>query len=361
MRTLLLAVVVVGLAACSRPPGVAEAPPAGPTFPTMGWPASTPDAEGLDAAALTALSAEFASGARGQVTGMLVIRHGKVVFEQSYPHDFDALFQGRDPERGPYNYYDPDWHPYYRKGRLHTMQSVSKSVTSALVGIAIARGELPDVSAPVAPFFDGFRPADTDPRRSSMTLEHVLTMTTGIRWDESTVTYTDPANSCANMERSADWISRPRPADGGGTWHDLRLQQRRHRAASHLIWKGTGRHAHEYAAEHLFGPLGITDFHWKQTPTGLADTEGGLYLTRAIWRSSGISTSTTASGTARLRCPTAGCRRQRARRSTRARASNARGSTATSGGCCPTERPAGRPGRRSATAASDCSSCPSTT
>ena len=47
---------------------------------------------------------------------------------------------------------------------------------------------------------------------------------------------------------------------------------------SYLIKKGTGKQAHEYAAEQLFAPLGITDTYWKTTPTGLADTEGGLYL-----------------------------------------------------------------------------------
>ena len=57
-------------------------------------------------------------------------------------------------------------------------------------------------------------------------------MTTGIKWDESTVTYTDPANSCAGMEKSEDWIQfvldQPMAADAR---RRLRLQQRRHRVA----------------------------------------------------------------------------------------------------------------------------------
>ena len=113
-----------------------------------------------------------------------------------------------------------------------------------------------------------------------MTLEHVLTMTTGIKWDESTVTYTDPANSCANMEKSQDWIQfvldQPM-ADAPGA--KFVYNSGATELLSYLIKKGTGKQAHEYAAEHLFGPLGITDTYWKTTPTGLADTEGGLYLT----------------------------------------------------------------------------------
>jgi CubicO group peptidase (beta-lactamase class C family) len=277
LKPLCVVVLGVGLACCS--PAPSSMTDVRPTWPTKGWPSSTPEAEGLDPSALAALDGEFASGSRGQITGMLVIRHGRVVFEKSYAHDFDKLFEGRDPVRGPYNYYDPDWHPFYRHGKLHTMQSVSKSVTAALVGIAIGRGELPAVSTEVVPMFDGFRPSDTDTRRTEMTLEHVLTMTTGIKWDESTVTYTDPANSCANMEKSRDWIQfvldQPM-ADAPGA--KFVYNSGATELLSYLIKKGTGKQAHEYAAEHLFGPLGITDTYWKTTPTGLADTEGGLYL-----------------------------------------------------------------------------------
>ena len=47
---------------------------------------------------------------------------------------------------------------------------------------------------------------------------------------------------------------------------------------SGIIKKATGMYVDEYAEEVLFGPLGITDYHWKRTPKGFPDTEGGLYL-----------------------------------------------------------------------------------
>lgn len=273
-RTLVFATLLA--AGCSSP---ATPPPATP-WPTKSWATSTPDAEGLNPRALEALDQEFAAGTHGQVTGMLVIRHGKVVYEKSYDHDFDKLFAGRDPVRGPYNYYDPDFHPYYQHGHLHTMQSVSKSFTSTLVGIAIGRGELPPVTTKVLPLFKDFRAPAADPRRDAMTLEDVLTMRTGIQWDESTIPYTDPKNSCANMEHSDNWaqfvLDQPMAADPGTTFlynsgATLLLSQ--------LLKQGTGKQADEYAQEHLFGPLGITDTYWKKTPTGINDTEGGLYLT----------------------------------------------------------------------------------
>jgi len=162
-------------------------------WPTRGWKASTPEAENVDAAVLEAFHQELASGKHGYVDSMLVIRNGRIVFEKTYTHDYDRLFEGRG-ERGPYNYYDPDWHPYYRKGPFHTMQSVSKSVTSALIGIAKHNGAPLDLDAAVLPLFEGFRTQGDDPRWSALTLRHLLTMTSGIEWDETTVDYTDPKN-----------------------------------------------------------------------------------------------------------------------------------------------------------------------
>lgn len=269
-------------AACGRgpEPGSQPAAAAAAPWPTKGWSTSTPEAEGLDSTVLSALHDEFAAGTHGYIDSMLVIRHGKLVFERSYTHDYRALFTTQpDQSRGPYNYYDPEWHPY-RDGDLHTMQSVSKSVTSALVGIAIGQGRIPGVQEKMAPYFADFRLKSNPERWNAMTLEHVLTMTTGIQWDESTVAYTDPRNSCAGMEKSDDWIQfvldQPMAADPGGTFV---YNSGATELMSYLIKKTTGREAHEYAREHLFAPLGIDRFYWKTTPKGLADTEGGLYLT----------------------------------------------------------------------------------
>jgi CubicO group peptidase (beta-lactamase class C family) len=249
-------------------------------FPTKGWPASTPAAEGLDAAVLDRLDTELASGKHGYVDGLLVIRRGRVVYEKTYRHDYARLFEAA-PDRipGPYNYYDPAWYPYEHGSDLHTLQSVSKSVTSALVGIAIRRGEISGVDAKALPYFSGYRVA-ADPRRDRMTLKHLLTMTAGIQWNETTVDYTDPSNSCARMEASRDWIQfvldQPMAAEPGSAFvYSSGVTE----LLAEVLRKATGKQADAYAAEHLFGPLGISRFYWKHTPTGHPDMEGGLYLT----------------------------------------------------------------------------------
>jgi CubicO group peptidase (beta-lactamase class C family) len=249
-------------------------------WPTAGWRESTPEAEGLDRAALEALSAEFEQARHGYVDGMLVIRNARVVFERSYPHDYSALF-AKAPDRTPglYNYYDSEWHPFYRKTALHTMQSVSKSVTSALLGIAIRRGELASVDVPAAPFFEGYRTNADDKHFKAMRLRDLLTMTSGIKWDEDSVPYTDPANSCAAMEASKDWVqfvlAQPMAAEPGTHFvYSSGVTE----LLAQVLKNATGRHADEYATEQLFPRLGIKDSHWKRTPTGHPDTEGGLYL-----------------------------------------------------------------------------------
>ena len=249
-------------------------------WPTKGWASSTPEAQGLDAALLGALDAEFASGSHGYIDGLLVIRNGKVVYEKSYRVDYDRLFASA-PDRvpGPYNYYDPAWYPYEHRSDLHTMQSVSKSVTSALIGIAMRRGEISGVDAKALPYFAGYK-VDDDPRRGRWTLKDLLTMRSGIAWDESTVSYTDPANSCARMEASADWVqfvlAQPMAIEPGTAFvYSSGVTE----LLAQVLKKATGEQADAYAAEHLFKPLGITRYFWKHTPTGHPDTEGGLYLT----------------------------------------------------------------------------------
>ncbi|MGE5414034.1 MAG: serine hydrolase domain-containing protein [Syntrophomonadaceae bacterium] len=249
------------------------------SWPTKAWPDSTPAAEGMDAAPLQEFDRELSSGDNGYVDSMLVIRHGKVVYEKSYDHaaDYRRLFENRGAP-GIYNYYDPDWHPFYKGTKLHTMQSVSKSVTSALVGIAIANGRIPRIDAKVMPYFAAFGVAP-DPRRDRMTVRDVLTMTTGIRWDEESTDYTDPRNNCAAMEGKDDWVryvlEQPMEEEPGRKFvYDSGATQ----LLSYLIFKSTGKQADDYAKDQLFGPLGIS-FYWKRTPKGLADTEGGLYLT----------------------------------------------------------------------------------
>jgi len=249
-------------------------------WPTSEWLESSPAAQGINAEVLQRLDAEFASGKHGYIDGMLVIRNGQTVYESFYPQDYDAAFLAQENQlRGPYNYNDPDWHPYYQRGELHTMQSVSKSVMATLIGMAIGDGKISGLEAKVAPYFDDYPLADQNPWRVAMTLGDLLTMTAGIQWDEETYPYTDARNNCAVMEASDNWtryvLSLPMAAEPGSTYvYNSGVTM----LLDHILFRAKGQHALAYAEQHLFAPLGIQDYYWKQTSAGETDAEGGLYL-----------------------------------------------------------------------------------
>ncbi len=256
--------------------------------PTRAWPVTTPQAVGLDKDVLALFDADIANGKYGYVDSMLIIRHGKVAYDRTYPHDYDKIYgeqarqknplNAHDPS-GPFNYYNPWWHPYYRRGDLHTMQSVTKTVTSVLIGIATTRGEFPSLDTPILKFFDESKVANVDDRKRRVTIRHLLTMSSGIDWSEGK--YDDPANSCSLMEASADWIQfvidRPMAEEPGTHFN---YNSGGTELLAHIFRTATGQDIEEYAAKHLFAPLGIERFFWKRTPWGLPDTEGGLYLRR---------------------------------------------------------------------------------
>src|SRR6266852_7240353 len=177
-------------------------------FPTKGWPKAEPAAVGLNSAALGDLEANIAGGKYGLVDTMLIIRCGKQAYERAYSHDYGKIYGDlaktagplNHDVNGPYNYFSAEFHPYFHHSDLHTMQSVSKTVTSVTIGIAMLRKEFPaELDAPILKYFDNNKVANVDERKRRMTLRHLLTMTAGLEWNED-VAYNDPKNSADVME-----------------------------------------------------------------------------------------------------------------------------------------------------------------
>lgn len=251
------------------------------------WPVTTPAKAGINAAVLDSISSEISSGAYGYVDRLVVIRAGKLAYDKSYRWNFDSVYGAQakigdalnaGDLSGPYNYYNPWWHPTYRRGDLHTLQSVTKTVTSVIIGTAIARGDFPSIDTPVLTFFDTTKVANIDDRKRRLKLRHLLTMSGGFEWNEG-LPYTDPKNDAVVMEASHDWvtytINKPMAREPGELWN---YSSGESELLASIFHTATGMDIEEYAARHLFGPLGIERWHWKRTPTGLIDTEGGLYL-----------------------------------------------------------------------------------
>lgn len=260
-------------------------------WPTSGWAVSAPEAQGLASAPLDSLHRAIRRGTYGNVDHLLVIRHGYLIYRQDYGNDYAEISRGFAGPLGcgydacqgteaddPFNYYHPSTHPYYQGRPVHSLQSVTKSVSATLLGIALRRGEIPGLTAPLLDFFHEYDTQDVDDRLHRATLEDLLTMRTGIEWHEQDRPL-DSTNTTIQLERSRDWIqftlNQPSDAAPGEKWTY-------NSGGSHLmsgvILAATGMTIDKYAEEHLFGPLGIGDYHWKKTPRGLPDTEGGLYL-----------------------------------------------------------------------------------
>src|SRR6266702_762092 len=230
-------------------------------WPTHGWVKGKPSSVGLDEKILAELDGDLASGKYSRVDSFEVIRCGREVYERKYPHAYGQIYGKEAKTRGPlnahltgpYNYFDPAWHPYYHGTDLHSMQSVSKTVTSVILGIAITRGDFKaGLDTPLLKYFDVAAVKNVDDRKRRITLQHVLTMTTGLDWNEE-VAYDDPKNDSSLMEAANDWvqyvIDRPMAQEPGKVFNYSS-------GVSELL-------------AHIFQ---------KGTPMGVVDTEGGLFL-----------------------------------------------------------------------------------
>ena len=253
------------------------------------WPAATPASQGMDGAVLAQFDKDIAGDKYGNVDSLLIVRHGKTVLDRSYPHDYRAIYGAQAKVAGalnahdfsgPFNYFNAWWHPYYQGGNLHTLQSVTKTVASAVIGVAVTRKEFPSLDTPVLQFFDMTKVKNVDDRKRRMTIRHLLTMTAGLDWNES-LPYADPNNSASGMEASHDWIgytiNRPMALEPGEKFN---YSSGVSALLAHIFFAATGQDMEEYAAKYLFAPLGIEHFYWKRIPFGLVDSEGGLYLER---------------------------------------------------------------------------------
>lgn len=154
---------------------------------------------------------------------------------------------------------------YYARGhtatRLANIKSASKSIISALVGIAIERKLIRGVEEPVVRWFPELRKA-TDKRKQAITIEDLLTMRSGL---EST-----SGENYGRWVTSRNWVrfalDRPMVSDPGtsmeystGTSHIL----------SAILTKVSGQSTHQFAAQVLAKPLGISLARWPRDPQGI--------------------------------------------------------------------------------------------
>jgi CubicO group peptidase (beta-lactamase class C family) len=233
----------------------APAPAATPPlkyFPKAEWRRATPQSQGVRPEAIEPLVERLRSNEIPDLHSLLVVRNGYLVVEE--------YFNGSGA------------------AQEHTLQSVTKSVTSLLVGVASQKKLLDDVDRPALDFFPEYQPVQNlDDRKAAMTVRDVLTMRTGFDWVE----LGNPASPLPSLNQChCDWmrfmLDWPMAHDPGTHWEY-------NTGASVLLGgvlrSATGRPVWEFARQELFNPIGVQGGFWYVDDSlTFAHTGGGLNL-----------------------------------------------------------------------------------
>lgn len=243
LRALLLP--LLATVGCSSAMGVIE-----PIADDDATPTATPESVGLDLSSLEEVSRELAASDDHEIHSILVARGDVLVFER-YFHGF-----------GPSN--------------PHDLRSATKSVTSLLTGIAIERGGIADLDAPLMDYLGASYPEVRD--RDDILIRHLLTMSSGVDCDDSDRSTRGQED---RMYGTRDWVeyylALDRPYQPGDT---TRYCTGGVVALGEAIARGAGMDFADFADQALFSPLGIRNYEWARFDDGRkVDTGGHLLLT----------------------------------------------------------------------------------
>jgi CubicO group peptidase (beta-lactamase class C family) len=239
---------------CSDNPTKSLILPAIPQDLDDGWEVSSLASEGMNPERLAWLSTATKNNDFGSIHSILIVRNGKLIFEEYY--------QG------------------YHVDRLHPLASVTKSILSILIGIAVDQGYIGSIDDPIEGFFPEYSDIfTTDSLKKTVTIRHLLTMGSGLEWDEWSYPYGNSWNSHYQMERSPDWVQfileRPLIETPGTSFT---YNSGNSILLGSILKESCGLPADQWAENVLFDPLGITTYNWEQYDTGFPQTGGGLRM-----------------------------------------------------------------------------------
>jgi CubicO group peptidase (beta-lactamase class C family) len=219
-------------------------------WPTDGWRNTTPSEQDMNSTKLQEML-DYIDSENYPIISTAVVRHGYMVLEE---YRFE----------------------YRNENSTQFMYSVTKSFTSALIGIALAQGYFDNLSHPVLSFFPDKVIETPDERRGRVTIENLLTMRSGIFWDETSAPFTSPDNGVYHLmsQDGVEYVlNLPMVAEPDELWHY-------NTGASHLlsgiIQATTEMTTKEFGDETLFGPLGFSRQTWARDAAGVV--RGGFDL-----------------------------------------------------------------------------------
>ena len=253
---------------------VSDGAPAGPVKPyeytvpeaaNDGWDSAHVSSENIDVEMLKALFDRVLNDTYKNIHSVLLVRNDKLVVEE-YFQTWHGDAASRDLIRA------------LDRVTIHQQHSVTKSVTSLLIGIAIDQQLIRDVEEKISTFFPEYADIFADSAKDSLRLQHFHTMS-ALAWDELTYPYTDSRNDHVSLNRSKDPIryALGRPIVGApGT--QFVYNSGIAITLGEIIYKVSGVRADKFAERYLFAPLGISNYYWWKYPNGTVQTGGGLSL-----------------------------------------------------------------------------------
>ncbi|NML41518.1 serine hydrolase [Chitinophaga sp. G-6-1-13] len=230
----------------------------------------TPDQEtgtfeeaNIDKNKIISLENEINNG-KYNIHSLIILRKNKLIYEQYFAGE-DAVFP------------TPVGKVSHTRDSLHDCRSVTKSIVSACVGIALAQGKIKSVDDKIFDYFPTYRQYATGDK-ADITIRHLLTMSSGLDWNER-VSYDDPANAERQMLEAQDPTgfvlqckSAAKPGTvfnySGGNTHLL----------GQIVERTTGMSIRDFANRYLFQPLGITKFLWSARADGVYWMPSGLRM-----------------------------------------------------------------------------------
>ena len=201
---------------------------------------ATPESQGISSDLFAALLRELDASKDTEMHHFMVLRHGKVICECNFAP--------------------------YPKGMWHITHSMCKSITGMAIGMLIEEEKL-KLDENIYDIFSDHINAFSKIFRPVITVENLLTMTSGVTFNES------------GIVSGNDWLGSFLNASvNGKPGTEFQYNSLNTYVLSAIVTKRTGETLTEYLTPRLFGPLGITKYYWETCPKGITKGGWGLFL-----------------------------------------------------------------------------------
>ncbi len=229
-----------------------------------GWETASVEDVGISLQPLTSMM-NYYNTIEHKIHSILIVKNGKLVFEEYFP-GYTVGSSSNDFE-GDYVTFSWD--------RVHITCSVTKSFTSALVGIAIDKKFIKNEKVTIFSYFPDYSHLQ-DKQKNKITIEHLVTMTAGLEWDDSEGPESDRNQIWQESDPIGFILDRP-VVDEPGTVYlysggNINL-------AGEIIKRASGLDASAFSGEHLFNHLGVTQFQWGYYQNNVVHCSGDLFIT----------------------------------------------------------------------------------